>query len=84
MTTFTALQKVKANKATGPDNIPANIPGIKESSINCYFQQFNARRRTSSGMEDGEHNTVAKINPPMLIEKVIRPISLTPQRCLSQ
>ena len=51
MTTLRAPQKVKANKAIGPDNIPTL--GTKEpcrytrSSINCCFQQINARRRTS-------------------------------------
>ncbi|KAK2172865.1 hypothetical protein NP493_923g00003 [Ridgeia piscesae] len=40
-TTFKALQSVKANKATGPDNIPAwvlrNYANVLAPPINCYF-----------------------------------------------
>ena len=39
-TTFKALESVKANKATGPDNIPAWVLRnykCSRPSINCYF-----------------------------------------------
>ncbi|KAK2183513.1 hypothetical protein NP493_308g00010 [Ridgeia piscesae] len=72
-TTFKALESVKANKATGPDNIPAWV-------LRNYANVLNSLREGVLPMEWKMANVIPlpKTSPPVSIEKDIRPISLTP------
>ena len=67
-TTFKALESVKANKATGPDNIPEwvlrNYANVLAPPLTAIFNKFIKRRCTPYGMENGQCNTVAKNKPP--------------------
>ena len=72
-TTFKALESVKANKGTGPDNIPA---WVLRNYANVLALPLTAI--LTNGMENGQCNTVVKTSPPVSIEKDIRPISLSP------
>ncbi|KAK2158116.1 hypothetical protein NP493_1824g00034 [Ridgeia piscesae] len=70
-TTFKALESVKANKATGPDNIPAWV-------LRNYANVLNSLREGVLPMEWKMVNVIPlpKTSPPVSIEKDIRPISL--------
>ncbi len=80
--TETALNKVKVNKATGPDNVPAWIlrdfavllAGPLSSIFNCSLREgvLPDLWKTATIIP------LPKKHPPTLIEKDIRPISLTP------
>ena len=81
-TTFKALESVKANKATGPDNIPAwvliNYANVLAPPLTAIFN--NSLRKGVLPMEWKMANVIPlpKTSPPVSIEKDIRPISLTP------
>ena len=81
-TTFKALESVKANKATGPDNIPAwvlrNYANVLAPPLTAIFN--NLLREGVLPMEWKMANVIPlpKTSPPVSIEKDIRPISLTP------
>ena len=80
--TFKALESVKANKATGPDNIPAwvlrNYANVLAPPLTAIFN--NSLREGVLPMEWKMANVIPlqKTSPPVSIEKDIRPISLTP------
>ena len=80
--TFKALESVKANKATGPDNIPAwvlrNYANVLAPPLTAIFN--NSLREGVLPMEWKIANVIPlpKTSPPVSIEKDIRPISLTP------
>ena len=79
-TTFKALESVKANKATGPDNIPAwvlrNYANVLAPPLTAIFN--NSLREGVLPMEWKMANVIPlpKTSPPVSIEKDIRPISL--------
>ena len=81
-TTFKALESVKANKGTGPDNIPAwvlrNYANVLAPPLTAIFN--NSLREGILPMEWKMANVIPlpKTSPPVSIEKDIRPISLTP------
>ena len=79
-TTFKALESVKANKATGPDNIPAcvlrNYANVLAPPLTATFN--NSLREGVLPMEWPMKYRCKKTSPPVSIEKDIRPISLTP------
>ena len=72
----------KANKATGPDNIPAwvlrNYANVLAPPLTAIFN--NSLREGVLPMEWKMANVIPlpKTSPPVSIEKNIRPISLTP------
>ncbi|KAK2183531.1 hypothetical protein NP493_308g03120 [Ridgeia piscesae] len=72
-TTFKALESVKANKATVPDNIPAWV-------LRNYGNVLNSLKEGVLPMEWKMANVIPlpKTSSPVSIEKDIRPISLTP------
>ena len=81
-TTCKALESVKANKATGPDNIPAwvlrNYANVLTPPLTAIFN--NSLREGVLPMKWKMANVIPlpKTSPPVSIEKDIRPISLTP------
>ncbi|KAK2189426.1 hypothetical protein NP493_107g07014 [Ridgeia piscesae] len=81
-TTFKALESVKANKATGPNNIPAwvlrNYANVLAPPLTAIFN--NSLREGVLPVEWKMANVIPlpKTSPPVSIEKDIRPISLTP------
>ena len=81
-TTFKALESVKANKATGPDNILEwvlrNYSNVLAPPLTAIFN--NSLREGVLPMEWKMANVIPlpKTSPPLSIEKDIRPISLTP------
>ena len=82
MKTFEALCNVKVRKATGPDNIPAwllkNHAEVLAPTLTAIFN--NSLREGVVPIEWKTPNVIPlpKGNPPVSIEKDIRPISLTP------
>ena len=82
MKTFEALCNVKVRKATGPDNIPAwllkNHAEVLAPPLTAIFN--NSLREGVVPIEWKTANVIPlpKRNPPVSIEKDIRPISLTP------
>ena len=82
MKTFEALRNVKVRKATGPDNIPAwllrNHAEVLAPPLTATFN--NSLREGVVPIEWKTANVIPlpKRNPPVSIEKDIRPISLTP------
>ena len=84
MKTFEARFNVKVRKATGPDNIPAllkllkNHAGVLAPPLTAIFN--NSLREGVVPIEWKTANVIPlpKRNPPVSIEKYIRPISLTP------
>ena len=82
MKTFEALCNVKVRKATGPDNIPAwllkNHAEVLAPPLTAIFN--NSLREGVVPIEWETANVIPlpKRNPPVSIEKDIRPISLTP------
>ena len=81
-TTYKALDSIKANKATGPDNIPAwvlrNYANVLVPPLTAIFN--NSLREGVLPKEWKMANVIPlpKTSPPVSIEKDIRPISLTP------
>ena len=83
-TTFKFLESVKANKATGPDNIPAWVLRYYANVLAPPLTAiFNNSLRGVLPMEWKMANAIPlpKTSPPVSIEKDIRPISLTPVAC---
>ena len=81
-TTLQALRKVKANKATGPDNVPAwilkNHANILAGPLTAIFNSSLREGIIPDTWKSANIIPVPKVNPPNTIEKDIRPISLTP------
>ena len=78
-TTLQALRKVKTNKATGPDNVPA---WILKSHAHCPIRSFDSSLREgiiSDTWKSANVIPVPKVNPPNTNEKDVRPISLSLQ-----
>ena len=77
-----ALQHIKTGKATGPDNIPAWV--LKDHAYTLaspLTSIFNSSLREGVLPQEWKMANVIplpKANPPMSVEKYIRPISLTP------
>ena len=73
-TTFKALETVKANKATGPDNIPAwvlrNHANVLAPPLTAIFN--NSLREGVLPMELNMANVIPlpKTSPPVSIQKV--------------
>ena len=78
----TKLNKINIKKATGPDNIPDWILRDGACSLagpTCAL--FNSSMREEYVPQIWESANIfplAKVNPPSILEKHIRPISLTP------
>ena len=81
-TTLQALRKVKANKATGPDNVPAwilkNHANILAGPLTAIFNNSLREGIIPDTWKSANVIPVPKVNPPNTIEKDVRPISLTP------
>ena len=82
ITTENALQRIKINKAMGPDNIPACIlrdnASILAAPITAIFNSSLREGFIPAMWKAANVVPLPKRNPPRLIEKDIRPISLTP------
>ena len=82
ITTENALQRIKINKAMGPDNIPACIlrdnASILAAPITAIFNSSLREGFIPAMWKAPNVVPLPKRNPPRLIEKDIRPISLTP------
>ena len=80
--TVEALRKVKTNKATGPDNIPAWV--LKDNAtilappLTAIFNSSLRERFLPTEWKSANIIPLPKSNPPTSVEKDIRPISLTP------
>ena len=81
-TTLQALRKVKANKATVPDNVTAwilkNHANILAGPLTAIFNSSLRDGIISDTWKSANVIPVPKVNPPNTIEKDVRPISLTP------
>ena len=81
-TTLQAIRKVKTNKATGPDNVPAwilkNHAGILAGPLTAIFNGSLREGILPETWKSANVIPVPKVNPPNTIEKDVRPISLTP------
>ena len=77
-----ALRKVKTNKATGPDNVPAWIlkhhASILAGPLTAIFNASLREGIIPETWKSANVIPVPKVNPPNTIEKDVRPISLTP------
>ena len=81
-TTLQALRKVKTNKATGPDNVPAWIlndhANIIAGPLTAIFNSSLREGIIPDTWKSANVIPVPKVKPPNTIEKDVRPISLTP------
>ena len=83
-TTLQALRNVKANKATGPDNLPAwilkNHDNILAGPLTAIFNSSLLEGIIPDTWKSANVIPVPKVNPPntIIIEKDVRPISHTP------
>ena len=77
-----ALRKVKTNKATGPDNVPAWIlkhhASILAGPLTAIFNASLREGIIPETWKSANVIPVPKVNPPNTIEKDVRPIALTP------
>ena len=77
-----SLRKVKTDKATGPDNVPAWIlkhhGNIIAGSLTAIFNSSLREGIIPETWKSANVIPVPKVNPPNTIEKDVRPISLTP------
>ena len=82
VSTLQARRKVKANKATGPDNVPAwilkNHANILAGHLTAIFNSSLREGIIPDTWKSANVIPVPKVNPPNTIEKYVRPISLTP------
>ena len=82
MKTFEALCNVKVRKTTGPDNIPAwllkNHAEVLAPPLAAIFNNSLREGVVSIEWETANVIPLPKRNPPVVIEKDIIPISLTP------
>ena len=80
-TTLQAPRKVKTNKATGPDNVPAwilkNHANILAGPLTAIFNSPLREGIIPETWKSANVIPVPKVNPPYRIEKDVRPISLT-------
>ena len=80
--TLHALRKLKINKATGPDNIPAwilkNHANILAGPLTAIFNSSLREGIIPETWKSAIVITVPKVNPPNIIEKDVRPIYITP------
>ena len=78
MTTLDALQHIKTGKATGPDNIPAWV--LKDhaytlaSPLTAIFNSSLREGVLPQEWKKANAIPLPKANPPMLVEKDIRPV----------
>ena len=81
-TTIQTLRKVKTNKATGPDNVPAwilkNHGNILAGPLTAIFNSSLREGIIPDTWKSANVIPVSKVNQPNTIEKDVRPISLTP------
>ena len=81
-TTFNALRNIKQNKASGPDNTPAWVlkdhADILAPPLSAIFNCSLREGKLSNEWKMANIIPLAKIDPPALIYKDIRSISLTP------
>ena len=81
-TTLQALRKVKVNKATGPDNVPAwilkNHANILAGPLTAIFNSSLREGIIPDTWKSANVIPVPKVNPPNTIDKDVRPTSLTP------
>ena len=81
-TTLDALTRVKVNKATGPDDIPAwvirNNADILAAPLTAIFNSSLREEILPPQWKSAYVVLVPKVRPPVSIEKDFRPISLTP------
>ena len=81
-TTLQALGKVKTNKATRPDNVPAwilkNHANILAGPLTAIFNSSLREGIIPDTWKSANIIPVPKVNLPNTIEKDVRPISLTP------
>ena len=79
-TTLQALRKVKTNKATGPDNVPAwilkNHANILAGPLTAIFNSSLREGIIPETCKYANVIPVPKVNPPNTIEKNVRPIFL--------
>ena len=77
-----ALRKVKTNKASGPDNVPAwilkNHANIPAGPLTAIFNGSLREGIIPDTWKSANVIPLPKVNPPNTIEKDVRPISLTP------
>ena len=80
--TFKALESVKVNKVTGPNNIPAwvlrNHANVLVPPLTAIFNKPLKESVLPMELKIANAIPLSKNNPPVSIEKYIRPISLTP------
>ena len=86
-----SLSRIKTHKATGPDEIPNWIlhdyAAILAPPVCAIFNNSSLREGTVPALwKCADVRPVPKIRPPALIEKDLRPISLTPvlSKCLEK
>ena len=81
-TTIQALRKVKTNKATGPDNVPAwilkNHANILAGPLTAIFNSSLREGIIPDTWKSANVIPIPTVDPPITIEKYVRPISLTP------
>ena len=81
-TTLQALRRVKTNKATAPDNVPAwilkNLANILAGPLTAIFNSSLREGIIPDTRKSANVIPVPKVNPPNTIEKDVRPIYLTP------
>ena len=81
-TTIDALTRVKVNKATGPDDIPAwvirNNADVLAAPLTAIFNSSLREGILPPQWKSAYVVPVPKVHPPVSIEKDFRPISLTP------
>ena len=81
-TTLHALGKVKTNKGSGPDNVPAwilkNHASILAGPLTAIFNGSLRECIIPETRKSANVIPVPKLNAPNTIEKDVRPISLTP------
>ena len=81
-TILQALRKVKPNKDTGPDNVPAwilkNHDSILAGPLTAIVNGSLREGIIPETWKSANVIPVPKVNPPNTIAKYVRPISLTP------
>ena len=82
VTILDALTRVKVNKATGPDDIPAwvirNNADVLAAPLTAIFNSSLREGILPPQWKSAYVVPVPKVHPPVSIEKDFRPISLTP------
>ena len=73
-----ALQKIKVNKAVGPDTVPAWVLRDNASTLAALFNTSLQDGVIPALLKTAHVIPLPKKQPPRWIEEDIRPISLTP------